>query len=426
MNEQRLDEAAFLLLQKVKIAIAVIIIKSTPENLNVKNYAAIFQDKFRKHARRVNLHLEKKLFHEQLLLLLPAFHISSSQEASDICEPMDIDVEEDVNASVLQSKFYAWDNENDRFYTNLIDSLTRFLDAIIKAEALSNSEMINRKDILELLRLSYEESSSAHPSGQYFSEENNQHFTSISSNLLKYIMKSVDVIKITSECVSTIVNLVQKFLRTFNTKFVNRKNAMAVKYANEVLFKYAKNFSQTEQSTLFIANFIKNSTQEFLMSSLSQTTCNCWYIMFWCWRQSESTCATEINALFGVIRKLTESNSVFTQKITQENCEHILEILKRLLTSYSKLCRPQTESFPSKHRISEQNNDRYSQKKAELQRTDINHWEKMVRNLILNCISKKQPVTQTSWTCLKIIMLMKCQLNSKHNQSVFNNNVMFK
>lgn len=420
MNDQELDEAAYLVLQKVKVTLAIIIIKSTPENLNVKNYAAMFQDKFRKHASRVNLHLEKKLFHEQLLLLLPAFRVSPYQEVGDFCEPMDVDVEDDISDTVLQSKFQLRSNENDQFHTNMINSLSRFLDALIKAELLSKrSEMIARNDVTELL-LTCEEAGVPYPSRQY-SNEDTQHFTGISSNLLKYVMRSVNVIKITSECVSTIVNFLRKYLRILNTKFVSHESVAAVRYANEVLLKYTKNFSQNKQSTSFIIEFVRASTQDFFELSSSECTCRCWFAMFGCWRQSESACAAEINALFGVIKTFSDLNSRLIGYPLEDSCEHLLEVLKRMLSSYAKLNLPETKSVVPKNGPSEKRS-RCIEKPAELRRLDISHWEKMMRNVILECISKKQPIIQAGWTCLKIIMLMKCQLKPKNSETPSNEN----
>lgn len=409
MIDQELDEAAYLFLQKVKVTLAIIIIKSTPAHLNVENYAAMFQDKYRKRAGRVNLHLEKKLFHEQLLLLLPAFRVSSSQESNNFCEPMDVDVEILIPDPVSQSeKFYLQSDKTDRFCTKTINSLSRFLDALVKAELLSNrSKMIARSDVTELL-LTCEEA------GAPYFHENDQHFAGISSNLLKYVTRSVNVAKIAPECVSTIVNLVQKYVKILNPELVSRESVATVRYANEVLLKYTKHFSQNAQSTAFVIEFVRSSTRDFFKLSWHEGTCRCWFTMFGCWRQSEGACAAEINALFDVIKSCSDRSSRLSWPSPEGNGDHLLEILKRVLSSYAKLYSSETKAaLPN---VPEHKNHSV-EKPTELRRLNIGHWEKMMRNVILDCISKKQPILQTSWTCLKIIMLMKCQLKSKISET---------
>lgn len=410
MNVAELNESAYLLFQKIKIAIAIVIIKTTPSNMDVKSYATIFQYKFRKSTKRCNLLLEKEIFYNQLLVLLPAFKTYKTDE-NEFFEPMDIDDDiEDLSLYQNSVSFNGFVSEDFTNFLCKINTFSQFLDAISETKILIlKNKNITNKCVVKILS-KFQESN--YILNNF--EKDIKYYSFISHNLFQYIMKPINIDKIIAESINLIIKLMREYLMRTQEEINSFPGLISIKYANTVLLKCVNHFPNSPSYQLLISTFLQESLEQSFFDS-ERNVLNYWYLLFSNWRQNIYISNNILNTLFCIIIKLIEHDKLVineTRLKSEKIHENALLLLKKMLCCYYRLQINKNvlgnvySSSSNTHKLVKIN------KKFKNQNPNINQWEKILKKIVIKFISKHSSLIHLSWNCLKIIMLIKCKIKS--------------
>ncbi len=388
--DEELRIATFLLFQKVKVAVAVVVIRSTPANMTVKNFAAIFQRKFRKTTKRVNLQLERQVFYEQLLVLLPAFKIFTAESSCE--EPMDVDdiSIRGVDCGNVPELLMLPVSEEYAQFLYVLTSTSQFLDAIQETKILSErTATITKNDILKLLS-KFQETNA--PRSLNTADANHEYYSCVSSSLLNYMIKSLNIDRIIKEGTKQIMKLIQEYFDRVPSEIKNAQGFSSVKYASEVLLKHFENCHTDDKNQQLLSSFMQETARSLL--SKESDLFGYWYGLLGSWKRNEAHCIRILDGLLLVWAKKYGNGGMVAGP---ENFCGLLNCVKKLLTVfYKQHCKFGLQKNGAETEIFE--------------KSYVRRWEAIIKNtIVLSLDRKQQSISRLSWNCLQVIMLLKCR-----------------
>lgn len=409
-NNSFVKQTSFILYQKVKISVAIILMKLIPPSSSVEEYAVIFQHRFRKKAKFCNLFLEKELFYNQLLVLLPALKIYSLNRNDRIHEKMEIDFDSEcdatkflkLNRDILNTRFPLSTNWTENYLKILhkINSGTQFLDAVIATKLLCDENRnIAQADMCKILAKFGEMSISTK------NVEQLGNYSFISCNLLQYLMRSVNINRIIIECVIYISKLLEEYFKQPVDYVLSTQGFVTVQFANNILLKTVENFPHINECHRVLTMFIRKSINYIFSSvTICRSIGHYWYILLGDWKQLESICVEMIDSLLCFLKKFEKDS--LNKTLTSEDVviiRCILILTKRVLNSYIKLHVTSSNITTEAIRITDLSEIQLHQKV----KLHLTKWEKTLNNFIIHSISEYQDIVRLSWNCLKIIIWLK-------------------
>lgn len=403
-------QASFILYQKVKISVALIFMKLIPPSSSVQEYAVIFQHRFRNKAKFCNLFLEKELFYNQLLVLLPALKIYSFNRNDKINESMEIDFDSEcdareflkLNRNVLNEHLPLSANLTENYLKILhkINSAAQFLDAVIATKLLCDENRnIVQADMCKILAKFGEMSTSTKNIEQL------GNYSFISCNLLQYFMRSVNINRIIIECVIYISKLLEEYFKQPVDYVLSTHGFVTVQFASNILLKTVENFPHIIECHRVLITFIHKSISYIFSSvTICRSIGHCWYILLSDWKQLESICVEMIDSLLCFLKKFEKDSlnkTLTSEAVITIRC--ILILTKRVLNSYIKLHVTSANITTEAIRITDLSEIKLHQKV----KLHLTKWEKTLKNFIIHSISEYQDIVRLSWNCLKIIIWLK-------------------